>query len=183
LEEKPMNMPDCRLALFSSLAVIASLFSLAASANAEVPPFAVPHDDAIAFYPTAALHKGDVLQVRSLHLLGDETLVLARCDDGCKDAKVVSVWRHGFHLRNGIFNPTIRTNFALKQDGRYFFQLVKNSQCYVDQWGCRNSPWPGVLTYGNPQPLTVAKAAMDGSVFRVKFDSGSSVFVRLLDPP
>lgn len=148
-------------------------------AFAEAPTqFAVPQENARVFYPVSELHKGDVLQVRSPHLLGDETLILARCTDECKGAQVVSVWRHGFHLASGLYNPVIRSNITLKQDGRYFLWLVKNSQCYVDAWGCRASAWPGVLTYGNPQALSVSKTDGSGEQFRVKFDSGSWVFVR-----
>jgi len=164
----------------TSFAAFFLLLVAAPITRAEMPEFAYPQNNAIAFYPTAALHKGDVLQVRSPRLLGDETLVLARCDDGCKDATVISVWRHGFHLATGIYNPLIRSNFTLKRDGRYFFQLVKNSDCYVDAWMCHNARWPGVLHYGNPQPLKIEQAQMQGPLYRVKFDSGTWVLVRRL---
>ncbi len=76
----------------TSFAAFFLLLVAAPITRAEMPEFAYPQNNAIAFYPTAALHKGDVLQVRSPRLLGDETLVLARCDDGCKDATVISVY-------------------------------------------------------------------------------------------
>jgi hypothetical protein len=134
-----------------------------------------------AYFPASDMRKGDVLQVRAPHLLGDETLVLARCGDDCSSAQVVSVWRHGFRSENRIDNRVIRSNFTLRENGRYFFWLVKNSDCYVDPWACRNSAWPGVLTYGKPQALAITATKRDGSIVKLKFDSGTLVYVRQLE--
>jgi hypothetical protein len=160
------------------------LFGLAVAAvvHADAPAqFTVPPENAKVFYAASELRKGDVLQVRSLHLLGDEALILARCANDCTRADVISVWRHGFHEASGINNHVIRSNIRLRENGRYFFWLVKNSDCYVDPWSCRTSAWPGILTYGNPQALPITNSANDGAYFKVKYGSGSLIYVRRLD--
>lgn len=151
-------------------------------AGAATPQFDVPAEGARTFYAAQSLHSGDVLQIRARHLLGDETLVFARCsdDDLCRSAQIVALWRHGFHDGSGISNTVIRNNIAVRADGRYFFWLVKNSDCFVDHWSCRNGAWPGVLTYGKPEALPIAQAAQDGAFYKVKYDSGSLIYVRKL---
>jgi len=37
-----------------------------------------------------------------------------------------------------------------------------------------------VLTYGKPEALPIAQAAQDGAFYKVKYDSGSLIYVRKL---
>jgi len=141
-------------------------------------PFAVPQN-ARMFYSVPMLSKGDVLQLRVRHLLGDEMLVLGRCTDAaCDKADVVSVWNRGFRNPSGIDNRVIRSNFAVRVDGRYFFRLIKNSDCYVNAAICRSSPWPGMLTYGKPQALPIVHSEVNGDWSTAKYESGSLIHVR-----
>jgi hypothetical protein len=167
------------------LPIVAAVL-LSSLANGNTPteiasPDAHRGENPTVFFPAAELHKGNVLQIRAPHLLGDETLILARCDGNCSNAQVVSVWRHGFRSASGIDNRVIRSNINLREDGRYFFWLIKNSDCYVDAWGCHTSAWPGVLTYGKPQALGIVSSSQDGALFKLKYDSGTLVYVRQVD--
>jgi hypothetical protein len=158
-------------------ALLSGVAATSVSAHATAAD-AGPGENPKAFFPAAELRKGNVLQIRAPRLLGDETLVLARCGDDCTSAKVVSIWRHGFRSASGIDNRVIRSNINLREDGRYFFWLIKNSDCYVDAWSCRNSAWPGALTYGRPQALGITETTRDGALIKLKYDSGTLVYVR-----
>lgn len=37
-----------------------------------------------------------------------------------------------------------------------------------------------MLTYGKPEALPIAQAAQDGAFYKVKYDSGSLIYVRKL---
>jgi hypothetical protein len=164
----------------SSTIFVAGL-GVAGAAQADAPAlFGVLPESTKVLYATTQLNQGDVLQVRSTRLLGDEALVLARCANDCTHAQIVSIWRHGFHDASGINNRVIRSNIRLPENGRYFFWLIKNSECYVDPWSCRNSAWPGILTYGNPQALAITNGSNDGAYFKAKYASGSLIYVRRL---
>jgi hypothetical protein len=162
----------------TAAAFLVALAGAAHGADAAPAAFAVPKNASM-LYSVEALRSGDVLQVRVRHLLGDRMLVLGRCNDAnCDKADVVAVWNHGFRNPNGIDNHVIRSNYAIRQEGRYFLRLIKNSDCYVARSACRSSPWPGMLNYGHPQALPIIATQTSEDWYKAEYESGSWIFVR-----